>query len=110
MCWKTHVDKCTLSTVTRLETPASNGRCENSVRTMKEIVQCQKDASFSLDVDFSIKHHLFALLVRHVRLEILLRDQRHLSIVSWSVDVMMTTNNHDLKQLGFSVSLLAQMR
>ena len=29
---------------TRLETPASNGRGENSVRTMKETVQRQKDA------------------------------------------------------------------
>ena len=34
--------------ITRLETPASNGRGENSVRTMKEIVQRQKDAVFSL--------------------------------------------------------------
>ena len=29
---------------TRLGTPASNGRGENSVRTMKEMVQRQKDA------------------------------------------------------------------
>ena len=35
--------------ITRLETPASNGRGENSVRTMKEIVQRQrKTAVFSL--------------------------------------------------------------
>ena len=50
---------------TRLETPASNGRGENSVRTMKETVQRQKDAVFSLGIVFSIKHPLFALLVRH---------------------------------------------
>ena len=50
---------------TRLQTPASNGRGENSVRTVKEMVQRQKDAVFSLGVEFSIKHSLFALLVRH---------------------------------------------
>ena len=50
---------------TRLETPASNGRGENIVRTMKEMVQRQKDAVFSLGIEFSIKHLLFALLVRH---------------------------------------------
>ena len=50
---------------TRLETPASNGRGENSVRTLKEMVQRQKDAVFSLGIEFSIKHPLFALLVRH---------------------------------------------
>ena len=50
---------------TRLEPPASNGRRENSVRTMKEMVQRQKDAVFSLSIEFSIKHPLFALLVRH---------------------------------------------
>ena len=33
---------------TGLETPASNGRGENSVRTMKEMVQRQKDAVSSL--------------------------------------------------------------
>ena len=50
---------------TRLETLASNGRGENSVRAMKEMVQRQKDAVFSLGIEFSIKHPLFALLVRH---------------------------------------------
>ena len=50
---------------TRLETPASNGRGNNGVRTMKEMVQRQKDAVFSLGFEFSIKHLLFALLVRH---------------------------------------------
>ena len=50
---------------TRLETPASTGRGENSVRTMKEVVQRQKDAVFSLGVQFSIKHPLLAVLVRN---------------------------------------------
>ena len=49
----------------RLETLASNGRGENSVRTMKEMVQRQRDAVFSWSIEFSIKHRLFALLVRH---------------------------------------------
>ena len=50
---------------TRLETPASNGRGGNSVRTLKGVVQRQKDAVFSLGIEFSIKHPLFALFVRH---------------------------------------------
>ena len=50
---------------TRLETLASNGRGENSVRTMTEMAQRQKDAVFSLGIEFSIKHTIFALLVRH---------------------------------------------
>ena len=50
---------------TRLDTPASNGRGENSVRTMEEIVQRQKDAVFSLGIEFSIKNPLLTLLVRH---------------------------------------------
>ena len=50
---------------TRLETPASNGRGENSVRAMKEMIQRQKDAVCTLGVVFSVKHPLFALLVRH---------------------------------------------
>ena len=49
----------------RLETLASNGRGENSVRTMKEMVQRQRDAVLSWSIKFSIKHRLFALLVRH---------------------------------------------
>ena len=44
---------------TRLETPASNGRGANCVRTMKEMVQRQKDAVFSLGIEFSIKHPSF---------------------------------------------------
>ena len=50
---------------TRLETPAFNGRGGNSFRTMEEMVQRQKDAVFSLRIECSIKHTLFALLVRH---------------------------------------------
>ena len=50
---------------TRLKTPASNGRGDNSVRTMKEMVQRQKDAVFSLGTEFPIKHPLVAMLVRH---------------------------------------------
>ena len=50
---------------TRLETPASNGRGENSVRASKEMVQRQKDAVCTLGIVFSVKHLLFALLVRH---------------------------------------------
>ena len=49
---------------TCLETPASNGRGENSVRSMKAMVQRQKDVVFSLGLEFSIKHPVFALLVR----------------------------------------------
>ena len=45
---------------TRLETLAANGRGENSVRTVKEMVQRQKDAVFSLGIEFSIEHLLFA--------------------------------------------------
>ena len=50
---------------TRLETLASNGAGEISVRAMKEMVQRQKDVVFSLGVESSIKHTLFVLLVRH---------------------------------------------
>ena len=35
----------------RLETLASKGRGENSVRTMKEMVQRQKDAVFSMGIE-----------------------------------------------------------
>ena len=120
-CEKVHLEYSN----TRLETPASIGRGENSVRTMKEMVQRQKDTVFSLGVEFSIKHPLFAMLVRYsewiqnhlvrndftviktsrmrVTLETQLRDQLHFSIVLWSVDAMMTTNNHDSRQLGFLV-------
>ena len=96
--------------VWKLWRPLDEG--ENSVRTMKEMIQRQKDAVFSLGIVFSIKHPHFALLVRHsewilnhllrndfivevdnrvirlhrmrVTLEILLQIQLHSSIVSWS--------------------------
>ena len=35
---------------THLETPASNGRGENRVRAMKEMIQCQKDAVCTLGI------------------------------------------------------------
>ena len=33
----------------------------------------------------------------------MLRDQLHFSMVSWSVDVAITTNNHVFSKLGFLV-------
>ena len=51
---------------TRLEHPASNGRGENSVRAMKEMIQRQKDAVCALGIVFSVKYPLFAMLVRHI--------------------------------------------
>ena len=56
-CEKVHLEYSN----TRLETPAPKGRSE----PMKEMVQRQKHADFSLGIEFSIKHPLFALLVRH---------------------------------------------
>ena len=50
---------------TRLETPASNRRGENSFQAMKEMIQRQKDAVCTLGVVFCVKHPLIALLVRH---------------------------------------------
>ena len=38
------------------------GRSENSVRTIKEMVQRQKDAVFSLSIEFSIKHPLLRVV------------------------------------------------
>ena len=58
-------NKCTLNTVTHAwKLPASDGRGENSVRAMKEMIQRQKDAVCTLGIVFSVKHLLFALLVR----------------------------------------------
>ena len=60
------MNKYTWNTVTLVrELLQSNGRGQNCVRTMKEMVQRPKDAVFSLGVEFSVKHPLFALLVRH---------------------------------------------
>ena len=84
---------------TRLETSASNGRGENSV------------PRWVLNSPSNILS--FALLVRHsewilnhvVRNDFLVElDSRVIfSIVSWSVDVTMTTNDHDFSKLGLSV-------
>ena len=90
---------------------------------MKEMVQRQKHAVFSLGIETPFKLLFFALFVRHsewilnhlVRNDFLVeldnrvintspvRESHNLSIVSWSVDAMMTTNNHDFRKLGFSV-------
>ena len=45
---------------TRLKNPACNGRGENSVRTMKEMMQRQKDAVGSLGVEFFPPNTLFS--------------------------------------------------
>ena len=50
---------------TRLETLASNGRGENSVRNMKETVQRQKESINATNITFSIQHHVFALIAQH---------------------------------------------
>ena len=63
---------------TRLKTPASCGRGENSVRTTKEMVQRQKDAVFSLGIEFSIDDSLFDLLVRHSEWIL-----SHLAMILW---------------------------
>ena len=47
---------------TRLETSASNGPVENSVRTMREVVQRQKDAVVSLGIECSITRPLFRVV------------------------------------------------
>ena len=105
----------------RLETPASSGRGEHSVRTMKEMVQRHKDSVFSLGIHFSIKHPLLALL-EWILNQLASNDflveldnrviktspcESHTGnpapIVSRSVDVMMTTNNRSFSKLGFSV-------
>ena len=39
----------------------SNGRGENSVRAMKEMIQRQKGCCLVLGIEFSVKHPLFAL-------------------------------------------------
>ena len=60
-CEKVHLEYSN----TRLETPASTGRGENSVRTMKEMIQPQKDAVFAMGFVFSVRYPLFAMWVRH---------------------------------------------
>ena len=58
-CEQVHLEKSNA----RLETPASNGRGENSVRAMQEMIQRQRDVVCTLGIVFSVKHRLFALLV-----------------------------------------------
>ena len=60
-CEETHVDYSN----TRIETPPSNGRGEDSVRTMKEMRQCLKESVNTLGVTFSVLHPSFALLACH---------------------------------------------
>ena len=50
---------------TRVETLSSYGCGANSVRTMHDMMQCQRESVKSLEIKFSIIHLLFALLVRH---------------------------------------------
>ena len=83
---------------------------------MKGMVQRQKFAVFSLGIEFSIKHSLFAFLVRHsalmlndlMRNDLMVeRDNREIKtstylIVFWSVDAKMTTNIHVFSLIGSS--------
>ena len=69
---------------TRLETPASNGRGESSVRAMKEMIQRQQDAVCALGIVFSVKHLLFAMLVRHSEW-ILNHMVRNHFLVEWTI-------------------------
>ena len=56
MCSKMRVNDFTWNTGTLVwNTPASNGRGENSVRAMKEMKKCQKDVVCTLGVAFSVK-------------------------------------------------------
>ena len=58
MCWKMRVNQFTWNTVTpvrRLLHPMVDAK----------MIQRQKDAVFTKGIEFSIKHPLFALLVRH---------------------------------------------
>ena len=51
-CEEVHLEYST----TWLETPASDGRDENSVRAMKEMVQRQKESVKAMSITFSFKH------------------------------------------------------
>ena len=59
-CEQIHVEHSN----TCLVNPAPNGRGENRISTMKEMIQCQKESVNSLGIKFSMVHPLFALLVR----------------------------------------------
>ena len=50
---------------TRIETLPSHGRGANSVRTMHDMMQCQKESVKSLGIKFSMIHLFFALLAHH---------------------------------------------
>ena len=115
---------------TWLETPASDGRGEHTVRAMKEMVQRHKESVHAMGITFSIEHRAFPLIVRHsewmlnhlvrndfmarhvtkITLETLFQGRGNCSIVFWQVDVRMTTNSHDFSQLGFWVLLEAQWK
>ena len=60
-CEQTHIH----CSNTRVETLSSYGRGANSVRTMHDMMQCQKESVKSLGLMFSTMHPFFALLVRH---------------------------------------------
>ena len=64
---------------THIETPPSNSRGENSVRTMKEMTQCQKKSVNTLEIKITIMHPFFALLARHSEwlLDHLVRSDLH---------------------------------
>ena len=50
---------------TCLATPAFDGRSDNSVKAMKEMVRLQKESVNAMGIPFSVKDPLFDLLVRH---------------------------------------------
>ena len=60
-CEQTHIEYSN----TRIETPPANGRGENNVRFMKEVIQCQKESVNAVGIKCSIMHPFFALLARH---------------------------------------------
>ena len=48
-----------------LVTPASEGRSDNSVGVLKRMIRRQKESVNAFCITFTVKHPLFALLVRH---------------------------------------------
>ena len=130
MCWKTHVNKCTLSTVTHVwkllhlmievKTVFEPYKKWYSVRKMqfsRWALSFQSNILFSrwwCDTVSGSWIIWCAMILRlswtiRVTMAVLLRDQPHFSIVSWSVDTMMTTKNQDFIQHSFLVWLVAQM-
>ena len=59
------MNKCILECSNARWERASNGRGENSVRTMKYLAQRQKESINALGITFSIKDPVFALGVWH---------------------------------------------